>query len=93
MFGTAYYGLSFYGRTYFGSGQIQVFIFRFFNGTLVRELSFVVEASAPTGMGGVVKMRVGGATRAAELVETTNPNASAVRIRTTTGTKAVRLKT
>ena len=44
-------------------------------------------------MGGQLRFRKGGTTRAIYLVETTDPNASAVRLRTTTGTKAVRLKT
>lgn len=60
----------------------------------VLELCLVAEADAPSGMGGVFKIRVGGGlTRALYLVETTDPNASPLRIRTGTGTKAVRLKT
>ena len=57
------------------------------------ELCLVAEADAPSGMGGVLKIRKGGVTYALYLVETSDGNASPVRIRTTTGTKAVRLKT
>ena len=57
------------------------------------ELCLVAEADAPSGMGGVLKIRKGGATYALYLVETSDGNASPVRIRTTTGTKAIRLKT
>jgi hypothetical protein len=57
------------------------------------ELSLVAEADAPAGMGGVLKFRKGGTTYVAYLVEVGDANASPLRIRTTTGTKAVRLKT
>lgn len=57
------------------------------------ELCMVAEADAPSGMGGVIKIRKGGVTYALYLVETGDANASPVRVRTTTGTKAVRLKT
>jgi hypothetical protein len=53
----------------------------------------VAEADAPSGMGGVIKVRKGGVNYALYLVETTDPNASPVRARTTTGTKAIREKT
>jgi hypothetical protein len=66
---------------------------RVFDVDTVRELCLVATADAPTGMGGSVRVRKGSTTYAAYLVETTDPNASAVRIRTTTGTKAIRLKT
>ena len=57
-------------------------------------LCLVAEADAPTGMGGVLKMRDGaGNTRAIYLVETSDPDASPTRIQTTTGVKAIRLKT
>jgi hypothetical protein len=59
----------------------------------VIELCLVAEADAPSGMGGVLKIRKGGTTYAVYLVETTDGNASPVRVRTTTGTKAIRLKT
>lgn len=57
------------------------------------ELCLVAEADAATGMGGVPKIRKGGVTYALYLVETADGNASPVRIRTTTGTKAIRVKT
>jgi hypothetical protein len=56
-------------------------------------LCAVAVADAPSGMGGVVKVRQVGVTRALYLVATNDPNASPVRVRTTTGTKAIRLKT
>lgn len=59
----------------------------------VIELCLVAEADAPLGMGGVVKLRKNATTYAAYLVETADQNASPVRIRTSTGTKAIRLKT
>jgi hypothetical protein len=57
------------------------------------ELCMVAEADAATGMGGVPKIRKGGVTYAIYLVETADGNASPVRIKTTTGTKAIRVKT
>lgn len=57
------------------------------------ELCLVANADAPTGMGGRVKIRKGVVDYAVYLVETTDPNASPVRVRTTTGTKSIRLKT
>lgn len=65
---------------------------RYFHGT-VKELSLVALADAPTGMGGQWRIRKGGVDYAVYLVETSDPNASGVRIRTSTGTKAARLKT
>lgn len=68
--------------------------FKIKKGSGTIELCLVAEADAPSGMGGVFKIRVGGGlNRALYLVETTDPNASPLRIRTGTGTKAVRLKT
>jgi hypothetical protein len=64
----------------------------FYNGA-VRELCLVAEADAPTGMGGVPKVRKGGTTYAVYLVETNDANATPIRLRTSTGTKAVRIKT
>lgn len=65
---------------------------RYYLGT-VKELCLVAEADAPSGMGGAWKIRKGGTTYAVYLVETSDPNASQMRLRTTTGTKAARLKT
>lgn len=71
----------------------QYFGLRIRKGAANLDLCLVADADAPTGMGGRLKVRKGGTTYAAYLVETSDPNASAVRIRTTTGTKAIRLKT
>lgn len=57
------------------------------------ELCLVAEADAPSGMGGVIKINKNGTKYAIYVVETADPNASPVRVRTTTGTKAIRLKT
>lgn len=57
----------------------------------VKELCLVAVADAPSGMGGVVKIKKGGTTYAIYLVETTDPNASLVRIKTSTGVKSCRL--
>lgn len=65
---------------------------RYFHGS-VKELCLVPEAEAPTGMGGVWKVRKAGGTFAVYLVETSDPNASEVRIRTSAGIKAARKKT
>lgn len=65
---------------------------RYFSGT-VRELSLVALADAPAGMGGQWRVRKSGSDYAVYLVETTDPNASGVRIRTAAGTKAARFKT
>ena len=67
--------------------------FRVRKGAVNQELCLVATADAPTGMGGQLRVRKGAATYALYLVETVDPNASSVRIRTSTGTKAVRLKT
>ena len=56
----------------------------------VRDLCLVAEADAPTGMGGVIKISKGGSLYAVYLVETTDPDASPVRVQTSAGTKAIR---
>lgn len=66
---------------------------RTYYGGAVRELCLVAEADANTGMGAAIMIRKGGTTYAVYLVDTTDPNASSVRIQTTTGIKAIRLKT
>ncbi|GAI89678.1 unnamed protein product [marine sediment metagenome] len=43
-----------------------------------------------TGMGGIPKFRKGGVTYDTYLVETTDDNASAVRIKTSAGIKSIR---
>lgn len=57
------------------------------------ELCMVATADAPTGMGGQVRVKRESDTLALYLVETSDPNASGVRLRTVTGVKAVRRKT
>ena len=64
----------------------------YYNGA-VRELCLVAAADANTGMGAAPMLRKGGVTYAVYLVETTDPDATPVRIRTSTGTKAIRIKT
>jgi hypothetical protein len=63
---------------------------RYYHGT-VKELCLVATADAPAGNQWLV--RKGGTTYAVYLVDTGDPNASTVRIRTSAGTKAARLKT
>lgn len=64
----------------------------FYSGA-VKELCLVAEADAPAGMGGVIKIDKNGTLYAVYLVETTDPDASPVRVKTSTGVKSVRLKT
>jgi hypothetical protein len=66
--------------------------FRYWDGTM-RELCVVAESDAPSGMGARVHFRGSAADYALYLVETSDPNASPLMLRTTTGTKAIRLKT
>lgn len=67
--------------------------FRIRKGGVTYDLCMVATDDAPTGMGGQPRVHKGGTTYALYLVETSDPNASPLRLRTTTGTKAVRLKT
>lgn len=64
-----------------------------FYGGVVRDLCLVAVADAPTGMGGRLLVNKNGTTLCVYLVETSDTNASSVRVRTSIGTKAVRLKT
>lgn len=64
----------------------------YYNGA-IRELCLVAVADAPAGMGAAPRISKGGVTYAVYLVETTDPDATPVRLRTTTGTKSVRRKT
>lgn len=57
------------------------------------DLCMVATADAPAAMGGQPRVRKAGTTYAVYLVETTDPDASPVRLRTSAGTKAIRLKT
>lgn len=63
---------------------------RYFLGT-VKELSLVALADAPAG--DQWRIRKGGTDYAVYLVDTTDPNASQIRIQTSEGLKAARLKT
>lgn len=64
---------------------------RVYYGGAVRSLCMVAVADAPTGDTPMV--RKNGTTYAVYLVDTTDPNASSVRLRTNDGTKAIRLLT
>ena len=59
----------------------------------VQDLCLVAEADAPAAMGGVIKLLKSGTVYAVYLVETSDPEASPVRVEPTTGTKAIRKKT
>lgn len=59
----------------------------------VVELCMVAAADGATGMGDIPMIRKGGVTYAIYLVETADPNASAVRIAAELGTKSIRKKT
>ena len=63
----------------------------YYNGA-VREFCLVAVADAPSGVGGVLKVDKNGVNYAVYLVDTTDPDASHVRIRTSTGVYALRLK-
>lgn len=75
------------------SFPVQYFGFKIKKTGSIIELCLVAEADAPSGMGGVLKIRKGGVNYVLYLVETTDPNASPLRIKTSTGIKAIRLKT
>lgn len=57
------------------------------------DLCLVDEVNGATGMGGIPKLRRSADVKAIYLVETTDADASPVRIRTTTGIKSIRRKT
>jgi hypothetical protein len=59
----------------------------------VQDLCLVAAADANTGMGAAPMIRKGGVTYSVYLVETSDPDASPVRIATSAGTKAIRLYT
>jgi len=67
--------------------------FRVYDNGAAFDLCLVATADAPAGMGGQVRLRKGGTTYAAYLVETSDGDASTVRIRTSAGVKAIRRKT
>jgi hypothetical protein len=64
----------------------------YFHGT-VNDLCLVATADAPAGMGAVPRIRKGGVDYALYLVDTSDTNASPVRLETSAGTKAIRIKT
>jgi len=66
---------------------------RAYYGGSVRDLCLVAVADAPSGMGGVMRISKGGTNYAIYLVETSDINASPIRVRTSAGTKAIRAKT
>jgi hypothetical protein len=77
-----------------GTFPTQFFGFLVGNGTVGVNLCAVLETDYAPAMGAAWVFAGGtGTVYAAYLVETTDPNASAVRISTTTGIKSVRLKT
>lgn len=67
--------------------------FRCYYGGAVHDLCLVATGDAPSGMGGVIRVNKGGTTYAIYLVETGDSNASKIRIKTSIGTKSIRLKT
>ena len=64
----------------------------FVQGT-IKDLCLVAEADAPAGMGGVIKFNKGGTIYSVYLVEIDDVDATPIRIQTSTGTKAIRIKT
>jgi hypothetical protein len=64
----------------------------FFQGS-IQDLCLVDVGNAQAGMGGVIRIVKGGVTYDVYLVDTTDPNASPIRIQTSTGVKAIRKKT
>ena len=66
--------------------------FSVYYGGSVHQLCVVAESDAPSGMGGVLKIRRNGITYAIYLVDVTDPAASHLRIKTATAIKAIRLK-
>ena len=59
----------------------------------VQNLCLVSVADTPAGMGGKLFINKNGTTYGIYLVDTTDTNASPIRIKTTTGTKSIRKKT
>ena len=54
------------------------------------QLLTVAEGDAPSGMGGVLKVNKAGTNYAFVLVDASDPKASPVRVKTTTGVKSIR---
>ena len=76
-----------------GGFPTQFFGLRTYYHSAVQDLCLVAAADAATGMGGAPMVNKNGTTYAIYLVETTDPDASPVRISTSAGVKSVRLKT
>lgn len=76
-----------------GGFPVQYSGLRIYYSGSVYELCLVAEADAPISMGGAFKIEKGGTTYAIYIVDVTDPNASKVRVRTSTGVKSIRLKT
>lgn len=76
-----------------GAFPTQYFGLKAFYRGAVKDLCLVAVADAPAGMGGVPRVQKGGVTYAVYLVETSDPNASPVRMQTSAGVKAIREKT
>jgi hypothetical protein len=66
---------------------------RVYYGGSVKELCLVSEGDFPSSMGGALKLKKGASIFSVYLVETGDGNASLVRLKTTAGVKALRLKT
>ena len=58
----------------------------------VKDLCLVATADAPVGMGAQIFVNKNSTPYCVYLVETSDPNASPVRVKTTSGTKAIRNK-
>jgi hypothetical protein len=71
----------------------QFFGLRTYDNGAVQDLCLVATADAPGSMGGQLRISKNGTVYAVYLVETSDGNASTVRLRTSSGTKAIRLKT
>ena len=76
-----------------GGFPVQFDGLRTFYNAAMRELCLVAVADAPVGMGGQIFIDKNGTVYSVYLVETGDANASHVRIQTSTGIKAIRLKT
>lgn len=76
-----------------GGGPTQFLGLRTYYHGAVQDLALIAAGDGITGMGGIPMLRKNGTTYAIYLVETSDPQASPVRLRTTTGIKAIRQKT
>lgn len=87
--GFEHYGMPFLGAANSGVTPATTGL-RLKTGSGIIELTLVAAGAAVPAMGGAPMIRKNGVTYALYLVETTDPNASALRIKTSTGIKAVR---